>query len=418
MTLINKATRSFLIACLIVASLGGLFCYTLLRRFFDDEASQQLKAQQAKIITQIKATNQIPQHWFSLSDSLIFQETDQTVVETMDDTLLPNPLDNSKLLEYRVLTFGIATPNQNYEVTIQKPLYETEDLSKALFIVFGLVILGLVLALILVNYFLSNQLWRPFYQTLEQLKTFRIKEEKPLNFDTTDINEFKTLQNNLSQLTQKVRHDYLNLKTFTENASHELQTPLAVIQANLEQLLQAQNLSQNQLEQIVGLLDTLGRLSKMNQTLLLLTKIENQQFLAKESLDFSAVLTEKLGLWEALIRHKYIVLNTTISPKIAIKINPYLADVLLNNLLSNALKHNHKKGEIKIELTHKSFVVSNTGTQPTVPVEQLWERFRKDSTQAESVGLGLSLVRQICETSGLVVHYDYANGWHKIEVCF
>ena len=99
MTLINKATRSFLIACLIVAGLGGLFCYTLLRRFFDDEASQQLKAQQAKIITQIKATNQIPQHWFSLSDSLIFQETNQTVVETMDDTLLPNPLDNTKLLE-------------------------------------------------------------------------------------------------------------------------------------------------------------------------------------------------------------------------------------------------------------------------------------------------------------------------------
>ena len=144
-----------------------------------------------------------------------------------------------------------------------------------------------------------------------------------------------------------------------------MQTPLAVISSNLEQLLQAQNLSQNQLEQIGGLLDTTGRLARMNQTLLLLTKIENRQFGATEKVDFSRLLAEKLTLWEPLMQHKGLALHQQISPGVEVLVNP-----------------------------------------------QLWERFRKDSTNPDSLGLGLALVAKICETSGLRVRYDFEEGWH------
>ena len=286
-------------------------------------------------------------------------------------------------------------------MTIQNPIYETEDLSEALFMIFAGLIIALVLALLLVNYWLSNRLWQPFYQTLATLGTFKINETETLVFASTTTTEFQTLQQNLDQLTKLVRQEYASLKTFTENASHELQTPLAVISSNLEQMLQAPNLLPAQLEQIGGLLDTTGRPGKMNQTLLLLTKIENRQFGATGRIDFSRLLAEKLTLWEPLVEHKGLTLHQQIDPGVRVFVNPHLADVLLNNLLSNAIKHNLAAGKVTVALNSEKLAIRNTGHAPIAPVEQLWERFRKDSPNPDSLGLGLALVAKICETSAL-----------------
>ncbi len=424
MKLIHKATRSFLIACLLVAGLGGVFCYFLLKKIFSEEATEQLYAQKVKLTAHLRETRQMPENWYSLTDSLAVERVDALVTETLHDTMMANPLEPGELLDYRILTFGVSAPsaldslssNQYYKVTIQNPIYETEDLSEAIFMIFAGLIIALVLALLLVNYWLSKRLWQPFYQTLQTLGTFKINETEALVFAPTSTPEFQTLQQNLDQLTSLVRQEYASLKTFTENASHELQTPLAVISSNLEQMLQATNLTPVQLEQIGGLLDTTGRLARMNQTLLLLTKIENRQFGATEKIDFSRLLVEKLTLWEPLVEHKDLTLHQQISPGVQVLVNPHLADVLLNNLLSNAIKHNIPAGEINIVLNSEKLVVCNTGRAPTVPVAQLWERFRKDSPNADSQGLGLALVAKICETSGFRVSYDFEDGWHRFSL--
>lgn len=424
MKLIHKATRSFLLACLLVAGLGGVFCYFLLKKIFSEETTEQLYAQKKKLTAHLRGARQMPENWYSLTDSLAVERVDAPVAETLTDTVMANPLEPGEMLDYRILTFGVSAPpgddslsdNHRYKVTIQNPIYETEDLSQAVFMIFAGLIIALVLAMIFVNYWLSNRLWRPFYQTLATLETFKISETKPLEFPLSNTTEFQTLQQNLDQLTRLVRQEYASLKTFTENASHELQTPLAVISANLEQLLQAPNLSPNQLEQIGGLLDTTGRLAKMNQTLLLLTKIENRQFGAMEKLDLSRLLGEKLTLWEPLMLHKGINISQQIVPGVEVVVNPHLADVLLNNLLSNAIKHNLPAGKIEIELSPQKLTIRNTGRPPTVPVAQLWERFRKDSISSDSLGLGLALVAKICETSGFQVSYDFEEGWHKFFI--
>lgn len=421
MKLIHKATRSFLIACLLVAGLGGVFCYFLLKKIFSDEATEQLYAQKEKLALHLRESRQMPENWYSLTDSVAVERVDASITETLTDTLMANPLEPGEMLDYRILTFGVSAPaavdslrsDQYYRVTIQNPIYETEDLSEVVFMIFTGLLIALVLALLLVNYWLSNRLWQPFYQTLTTLGTFKINETEPLVFAPTSTQEFQTLQQNLDQLTCLVRQEYSSLKTFTENASHELQTPLAVISSNLEQMLQAPNLTPAQLEQIGGLLDTTGRLAKMNQTLLLLTKIENRQFGTPERVDFSQLLGEKLMLWEPLMQHKGLALHQQISPGVEVLVNPHLADVLLNNLLSNAIKHNIAAGEITIALNSEKLMIRNTGRAPTVSMAQLWERFRKDSPNPDSMGLGLALVAKICETSGLRVSYDFEEGWHR-----
>jgi signal transduction histidine kinase len=156
----------------------------------------------------------------------------------------------------------------------------------------------------------------------------------------------------------------------------------------------------------------------MNQALLLLTKIENRQYEAHESIDFSELVEDKLNLWEALIQHKGIKLTTHITPHVHIPINPFLADVLLNNLLNNAIKHNSKTGKIEVELTSQAFTVRNTGAPPTLPIEQLWERFSKDSIRNDSAGLGLALVKQICETNLFGYTYTFNDGWHTLKIVF
>ncbi|GHB60636.1 sensor histidine kinase [Persicitalea jodogahamensis] len=431
MKLIHKATRSFLLASLLVAGLGGVFCFFLLKKIFSEEATEQLYAQKEKLTAHLHETRQVPENWYSLTDSLVVEKVNGPVIEVLTDTVLANPLEPGEMLDYRILVFGVSTsagidsPNlvppdrpQYYKVTIQNPLYETEDLSRAVFLIFAGLIAALMVALLMVNYWLSNRLWQPFYQTLAKLGTFKISEVEPLEFPTSSTTEFQTLQKNLDQMTSMVRQEYASLKTFTENASHELQTPLAVISANLEQLLQAPNLTPLQFEQIGGLLDTTARLAKLNQTLLLLTKIENQQFATRERIDFGQLLHEKLMLWETLIQYKGLSLTHRISSGVEILVNPYLADVLLNNLLTNTIKHNLPEGKIDIELSSKKLAIRNTGRPPTVPVEQLWERFRKDSPNPDSLGLGLALVAKVCETSGFRANYSFEGDWHSLEVVF
>jgi signal transduction histidine kinase len=332
MTLLSKATRLFFAACLIALIVSGIGGYVFLQKIMDEEATEQLAHEHQQVINFVEQTGVLPERWFSISDSLWAIPMQTVVPIQLFDTTLTNRAENESLM-YRQLSFGIDTQLGYYQVNIRKALYKVHDLTKALLLAFSVLILLLVGILFWVNYSLSRNLWQPFYQTLAKLKTFKISEDEALHFAPTEIVEFKTLQTTLEQLTQKVRQDYISLKTFTENASHELQTPLAVIGANLEQLLQAANLTQTQVEQIDSLLDVVRRISKMNQALLLLTKIENRQYEAHESIDFSELVEDKLNLWEALIQHKGIKLTTHITPHVHIPINPFLADVLLNNLL-------------------------------------------------------------------------------------
>lgn len=417
MTLINKTTRSFLVASLFASICGAILCFILLKKIVKDEATEQLLREKIKFEEYIAEKGKVPESFFELSERVNIEPSNQYYKPYFGDTTFFHKKAN-EFHDYRKIIFAVKINQDWFKVSILKPLFEADELLTALLLTFGFLILLLVGLLFAVNYVLSRKIWKPFYQTLNTLQTFKISQSEELSFNKTDITEFQTLQNELQILTEQVRREYQSLKTFTENASHELQTPLAVIASNLELLLQDSNLSENQMQQISALIESIGKLSKLNQTLLLLTKIENRQFDDRKIIDFSELVLKKIELLDVWIRHKNLTIKTSITPNVNLQINAYLADVLLNNIFGNAIKYNILLGGLFIELTEKQFIIKNTGKPLSVLPENLFGRFQKDSSQSDSLGLGLALVKQICETYDFRVNYIFQENWHVLIIDF
>jgi signal transduction histidine kinase len=414
MKLITKASRIFLVTCSVALAIGTLSGVFIFKLIMSHEATEHLLNQREKVKNYVSQNKQLPNNQFTLSDSLWF-DLGPAIYPTeyeLKDTLLYNYTEAEPLI-YRQISFGVKLNGNRHTAFILHPMYETEDLTEAIVLtLFGIVLL-IVSALFVTNYLISKRLWQPFYQTLKNLSGFKITQKDPLVFEETDVSEFNQLQEQLFDLTNKVRNDYQSLKSFTENASHELQTPLSVIGSNLEMLMQAENLTENQLRQISKLIDELGKVSKLNQTLLLLTKIENRQFITIEKTNLSEVLENKLALLNAWIGHKSIEVETKIAPNVNININLYLLEILLNNVLGNAIKYNVPNGKLVIQLAAKNY-----GLKPDYSTEEMFERFRKGNSNADSLGLGLAIVKQICDTYQFEVSYSYTNDFHSLTIRF
>jgi signal transduction histidine kinase len=418
MKLINKASRAFLISSFLAALIGGFLSYLILTRIMNDEANEHLLLLKDNVNDYVDLNGRLPQNDIFFSDSCWFVPSESLTELQLIDTLIYDNLED-EMLNFRMLCFGVEVESKFFTVHILKPLYETEDLSEALFISFIIIILLMIGSLLFVNYKYSIKLWKPFYKTLNQLTHFNVTDQKILQHPETDIHEFNQLQQKLDDLINRVQRDYLSLKSFTENASHEMQTPLAIISTNLELLLQDSNLTSSQLEQISELMESLHKLSKLNKTLLLLTKIENRQFSESETVNISETIFKKLSSLKPWIDQKEIVLEKNITPKVELELSPYLLDVLLNNLLSNAIKYNHPSGGmLKITLSNEKLTVSNTGKSHVKNVKTLFERFQKDNDSQDSMGLGLAIVDQICQTYEYKLNYDFQDGCHLFEIKF
>jgi signal transduction histidine kinase len=230
------------------------------------------------------------------------------------------------------------------------------------------------------------------------------------------VDEFIELNKTAISLTQKVKNDYDSLKSFTGNASHEIQTPLAIIKNKIELLSQSDNLEESQIHIIQSLNDATSRLSRLNQSLLLLTRIENRQFEPSDRIDLSAVVQKSIDNFRELAELKDIKIEKDIKNNITVEMNDSLADILISNIILNAIKHNFPGGTIRIDLNESAFVVSNPGDEPKLKTTELFERFKKESISPESLGLGLSIVKTICDTYGFDVSYHYETGSHVVTV--
>jgi signal transduction histidine kinase len=239
-----------------------------------------------------------------------------------------------------------------------------------------------------------------------------------VNLPKSSISEFRNLNQVIQRLVTKVENDFVNLKQFTENASHEIQTPLAIIKNKSELLLQQEELDKETVKEIVSINEAATRLSKLNQALLQLMKIDNRQYQESEKIDLSGLLEIKLQRLNELIEMKNIKLKTSIDKNVFIYMNVSLAEILLSNLLNNSIKHNIFGGEIIISLMSKELSIKNTGKSPRIDPQKLFDRFVKESTSNESIGLGLSLVKQICETYNFAVSYNYEHSMHELKVNF
>ena len=215
-------------------------------------------------------------------------------------------------------------------------------------------------------------------------------------------------------MTSKMRNDYLNLKEFSENASHEIQTPLAIIRSKSDLLMQQKNLNKDSINLVKSINEATTRLFKLNQGLLLISKIENQVFHEKKTVSLKEIILAGLDNYKEIMLLKNIKVDIDAVDEAMVEMNDVLSEVLISNLLSNAVRFNINGGFIRCHIDHKFLILTNTGPPLSTNPDDLFIRFHKNSENPQSVGLGLSIVKKITDSYGMNITYSFHDNIHEL----
>jgi len=333
------------------------------------------------------------------------------------DTVIYNPFEK-ELVPYRMLRSYVNWEGQTYVITIVKSTLEDDDLMESLFSSFMLIIGFLIIAFFIVSWLLSKIVWRPFYTTLSKLNGYDIRQHQLLQFGKSSTTEFNQLNTALNKMMDKLYIDFLHQKEFTENASHEMQTPLAVVKANLSLLLQSPNLKEEEMNQLQSIENTIKKLTALNKALILLSKIENHQFNENIPVNFNDRFKSTLRHYNDLLLNKNLVVETAFDNDLIVPFNTTLADVLVTNLLQNAIRHNQDGGTIYISINGRTLTVSNSGEPLSISEDELFTRFKKNDASKDSLGLGLSIVKSIASLYHINISYNYGSNKHHFILNF
>ncbi|RCR67469.1 sensor histidine kinase [Larkinella punicea] len=419
MRLLTLTTRYYLVLFLLILAVWSLVLYAVLRQQVYQNIDEILfnRKQQISVLlnqpqrslptgdpyTDFKLRPLPPGHVFQpdqYADTLVFEPVDQ------------------EYDEYRQLRTQVRVSGNPYELTIVKPRLESTEMINTVSITLPTLFLVLGVGLALTARRLNRILWQPFYRMLHQLGKFRVDQTTSFQTEPTSIDEFSQLQQGLTDLTERNRKLFMQQKQFIENASHEMQTPLAVIQSHIEVLLQQAELDYRQAEPLESILTQTERLGRLNQALLLLSKIENNQFRERTPVPLKPLVEGMLPYFEEQIEQQALRVELTIPADTTLHTHPVLAEILLTNLLKNAFVHNLSNGFVRVDVKGQTLTVENTGDAPDVPTDQLFERFRKASRQKQTLGLGLAIVKTIADVNGWAVTYQFANGIHRLTVTY
>lgn len=420
MKLIERTSRTYLWLSIIIFIVSAGMLIFVLTIVMNNRLDNQLRYNKEVIVKAIKYD--YPHIIFEEPRKLNEAELKKFPKDTIiyKDTLILRAIEGEGVDEfekYRQLTAYETLHDKRWKIVTRNSLVRNQDFIWVIVLSSFIIIILLLIGLWILNTRISKKLWQPFYTNINRLKNFSVQDQKPIELENSDIDEFKELNNSIQNLTQKLQSDFSNLKEFSENASHEMQTPLAIMQSKIELLLQSENINKEQSEQLQSIYQAGKRLSKLNKTLLLLAKVENQQFSTKEEVSFKDLIEKQLENYEDFILNKNISLNKKLSGHIT-STNTILADTLISNLLSNAIKHNIENGTISIVYSENQLIFSNTGESLKGNPEDLFNRFKKQSTRKDSLGLGLAIIKQICDVNQWHLSYFYEDKQHTLSVTF
>ena len=417
MKLISRFILIYLIITVIVLGIGGVFSYFIIKDEIDRELTFEFMERIDRVTYLLERGRKFhPRRDVEGDRNLVVRELEYSVEERVEvgDTLIYS--DRLEQNEQNVKVSAYRNINGNsYYISTYGAMIEPDDITEAV-IKTLLWILGLqIIGAIGVGFLVSGRLFKPFRETLEKISNFQLHKKEYVPAQKTGVKEFNDLNRFVEEMTRKAVSDYKNLKEFAENASHELQTPLAIAKGKLE-LLSETPLTEEQYKYIESLERSVKKLSRLSESLALLTKIENHEFQNNETVSLSDIIRESLEAFTEFIALNNLTVKTNIQDDVRIKMHPVLADILWTNLFQNAVRHNVENGKINIELNDDKLCISNTGDDPEVDPDQLFERFRKAEQSSESIGLGLSIIKRIVDQNHLTITYMYAEGWHNIEI--
>lgn len=416
MKLLEKNNRTFFRFTARLLLFGGLLFYCSVNWIIHSEIDEKLQVNQARALELLRNGQPAPQ-FAPVVEVLVLTENTAPTEAAYSDTVIYDPIEKEDE-PYRQLAAQLEINGHFYRVVNRTSLVETEDLTLAIALCTAALALLLFGGLYWLNHRSAQALWQPFQQNLDALKRFSLAQNKPLTLAASDVDEFEELKAVLQKLTDKLRSDYQSLKEFTENASHEMQTPLAVIRSKIEEFIEAEGLLEGNMAVLQGIYEAANRLSRLNQSLLLLAKIENRQFGEASEVSLDAIVAEQMEFLQELTEAKILHLDADLECETPMTTNRTLVEILVKNLLENAIRYSLPGDTIFIQTTPRQITFGNPGKQAIEHPERLFERFYKQGDHTASLGLGLAIVQKICEVNGWEVGYAFREGRHEFKVRF
>ena len=421
MKLLNLTSRYIaLILFIIIPIWGTVFYYTMLIEIYDS-IDDGLDNQKGLIISKAAIDSSV----LTKSD---FDEGDYTIHEIEErlaathfdqynDTMMY--MQNEKSEEpVRLLKTVFAHNGKYYQLHVVTSMVEEDDLIRQLLYSLIWLYAGLIITIVLLNNVMLKRIWQPFHLLLNQLKKYRFDKPVKITQVSSKIEEFSLLNDTIQKLLDRNIEIFNSQKRFIEDASHELQTPLAIAISKLETLAETSNLSEKQLEILSSALDNLERLTRLNKSLLLITKIENKQFLEVTKISFNSIARKMLDDFKDLSDFNNIEISISEQDSCIQLINEDLAMIMLSNLIKNAIVHNRKEGGFVKIIIDKSFIeVVNSGVDKPLDGEIIFERFNSSNTSPHSTGIGLALVKTIAQVYNFKLTYHFS-GNHHLTVKF
>ncbi|MCO6476322.1 MAG: HAMP domain-containing histidine kinase [Phaeodactylibacter sp.] len=391
-----------------VMFIGSIFCFYMIEYIAYEETDEFLTYEMERLLEYHKENGNLPDY-HKVSDIIPGLRYEQPLFK---DTLLLETGDN-EMVPYRMLYFTINHKGRDFTIVLNHLLLGKDDIAQGtVLIIFGLMFLVAAFLVLIVNH-VTRKVWAPFYVTLGRLTHFKIGDPLP-RFPETTIEEFGALNATLSALLKKITNDYQHNKEFNENASHELQTHLAVIRSNAEKLLNKTPEKSGNLKELQTIYSASTRLSQVQRSLLLLSRINNGEYSDDVDVDIRQLLLQALSIYSETIELRDIAMDKEIQ-SCHIFIDAGLAEILLNNLVKNAVKHNVQGGFISLKLTSFMLIVENSGLPIHGQPERMLQRFAKGENG--NWGIGLAIVSQICELYGFRLSYEVSGGSiHKITI--
>jgi signal transduction histidine kinase len=413
--LLSKTILFYLLFTFLAFFLSAVFLTQEAEEFINDELEQRFNYIENKVRRQLRAGTYPDK---LLSNTVLSERTFQPIAgidPIYSDTLIYNSeLEQMQL--FRKKTIGFQEQGKSYELIIIKSLQDFYRLKNDIFGALIPAFIILAIAIVLFNSLLSGSLFKPFNKILSQMRTYKVGSGADVKSVQTNTTEFRRMQQLYHEMVERIEHDYRNLKEYTENMAHEIQTPLTIIRNKTETLIADEALMQQHSSTLKIIYDETNHMSRLGNTLNLLTKIENQEFSNREHIETQAIIEKHLESISEVAGLKSLKIEKELSEEHAVFIDPFLLDIVLKNILRNAIRYGLSEGPVKVKTTGDSLAVSNYGPALEEAPEKLFERFyRKNGTQA-SQGLGLSLVKKICQMNNLTISYNYENNQHIFTI--
>ena len=422
MRLIYRIVVRLGVALLVIMSLWAtLFYYTMVDEI-RDEADDSLEDYSSLIITRVLAGRELPQVGDGSNNSFTLTPVDAAYAAEQPHLKYEDHdfyiAEKQETEPARVLT-TIFHDEQGkyYELQVATPTFEKNDLFQsilwwvvALYVVLLLITLGVTMLI-----FYGSM--RPMYAMLQWLDSYKPGAKPSPVPVSADVKEFARLGRALQGAVDRSEELVERQSQFIGNASHELQTPLAIIGNRVEWLLDGGNLTEEQAAELFKIQSTLGRAVRLNKTLLLLTKIENGKFPDSVEVDVARLVQDSVEMYSEIYALRQMTVRVDIEDDVKVEMNESLAATLVSNLIKNMYVHSAEGSSGSITISSGRLIIENDGEQ-ALDGERIFDRFYQGPKSKGSMGLGLPLVAAVCRTYSLGISYQFKQGRHCFTVDF